>query len=308
MKISYEDVCLYFKQFKCELITKETEYENLSSRVDWKCKCGNISNSLFRAYKTSKTHLCKKCSYEIRKSNNMDKYGVENVGELKKYTYKDVYDYFTSQNCMLITEEYNNAHDNLEYVCICGNINITRYCDFKNKDSRCMECVIGRRIETNLKLYNVEHASQSESFKTKMKANNLIKYGVENVSQDTEIRAKIKQSSFSYKDYIFPSGKIVKIQGDENYAIDILLSKYKEDEILVDSEDIPSIDYFDDKNRKYYPDIYIQKDNLIIEVKSTWTFEIKYEKNMIKYKATKEAGYNYEIWIFNNKKELIKKI
>ena len=37
-------------------------------------------------------------------------------------------------------------------------------------------------------------------------------------------------------------------------------------------------------------------------------YEINYEKNMIKYKATKAADYNYEIWIFNNKKELIKKI
>ena len=77
--------------------------------------------------------------------------------------------------------------------------------------------------------------------------------------------------------------------------------------MLVDSEDIPIINHLMIK-QKYYPDIYIQKDNLIIEVKSTWTFEIKHEKNIIKYKATKEAGYNYEIWIFDYKKELIKKI
>ena len=29
---------------------------------------------------------------------------------------------------------------------------------------------------------------------------------------------------------------------------------------------------------------------------------------MTKYNAAKAAGYNYEIWIFNKKKELIKKI
>lgn len=306
--ITYSEVCLYFKEFKCELITQESEYKNLSSRVDWKCKCGNISNSIFRVYKTSKTHLCKKCSYEIRKINNLEKYGVENVGELKKYKYTDVYDYFISQKCKLITKEYNSAHDKLEYICVCGNINITRYCDFKNKDTRCSYCGNQKRIITNFKLYNVEYVSQSESFKTKMKANNLIKYGVENVSQNKDIRHKIKQSSFSYKDYKFPSGKIVKIQGNENNAIDILLKKYCEDDILVDSENIPIIDYYDDKDRKYYPDIYIEKDNLIIEVKSTWTFEIKYDKNMIKYNATKALGYNYEIWIFNNKNELIKQL
>lgn len=113
---------------------------------------------------------------------------------------------------------------------------------------------------------------------------------------------KLNNLLFSYKDYIFPSGKIVKIQGDEKYAIDILLKKYDEDDILVDSEYIPIIDYFDEKDRKYYPDIYIKKDNLIIEIKSTWTFDIKYDKNMIKYNATKAVGYNYEIWIFNGKK------
>lgn len=196
MKISYKDICLFFKNFDCKLITKESDYKNTKSRVEWECKCGNISNTIFSGYKYSNTHLCKKCSYTIIKNNNLKKYGVENVGELNKYSYEEVSKYFISQNCKLITDKYNNAHDKLEYICACGNKNITKYCDFKNKNTRCSYCGSQKRIETNLKLYNVEYISQSEDFKSKMKANNLIKFGVENVSQNKEIRYKIKQSSF----------------------------------------------------------------------------------------------------------------
>lgn len=56
---------------------------------------------------------------------------------------------------------------------------------------------------------------------------------------------------------------------------------------------------------KYYPDIYIKSKNLIIEVKSVWTYKKNIVKNTIKALRTKESGFNFEFWIYNKKKELI---
>lgn len=111
-----------------------------------------------------------------------------------------------------------------------------------------------------------------------------------------------------YLKNILPSSKIIKYQGYEHYAIDILLKKYNEEEIDIHPNLI--INYkLEDKDRKHYPDIYIQKDNLIIEVKSIWTYNTTYkssdEKNIEKQKAVKELGYRYEFWIISNDGNLI---
>ena len=53
----------------------------------------------------------------------------------------------------------------------------------------------------------------------------------------------------------------------------------------------------------YYPDIYIKSLNKIIEVKSTWTYKMYKEKNIAKWNATINSGYEFEVWVFNNKGE-----
>jgi hypothetical protein len=68
---------------------------------------------------------------------------------------------------------------------------------------------------------------------------------------------------------------------------------------------MPRIWYFQDKKRKYYPDIYIEKENLIIEVKSLWTMNKYFEKNMMKQKACWDAGYNFIFMIFDKEGNII---
>lgn len=98
-----------------------------------------------------------------------------------------------------------------------------------------------------------------------------------------------------------PSGKIINIQGYENFAIDELLNTYTEDEIITQRKDIPEVWYFnpnDQKQHRYYPDIWIPKDNLIIEIKSTWTMKKYYDINKLKEQATIELGYNFKYLIY----------
>jgi len=116
---------------------------------------------------------------------------------------------------------------------------------------------------------------------------------------------KVIKSSYSKKEYKFPSGKVFQIQGYENFALDELIINEKVDEsdIIIGSQYVPEIWYFDNSGKKhrYYVDIYIPSQNKCIEVKSLYTYKKNEEINLLKEEATKKLGYNYEFWLYNNK-------
>ena len=114
-------------------------------------------------------------------------------------------------------------------------------------------------------------------------------------------------NAFNSFDYEFPNGRIVEVQGYENRWLDLLLETYREEDIVVDSHQIHVITYIHpEKNReaKYYPDIYIPSKNIIIEVKSDYTLNMEFDKNIAKFKATAEAGYNLQVYVFDEKQLL----
>jgi hypothetical protein len=113
---------------------------------------------------------------------------------------------------------------------------------------------------------------------------------------------KAQQNARKYKQHTMPSGTIRKVQGYEPFALHDLLKSYKEDDIKTDRKDIPRIAYQKDgKDKYYFPDIYLPSINTIIEVKSTWTYRSKTDNIIEKEDATKAAGYNYDIWIYDAK-------
>ena len=132
-------------------------------------------------------------------------------------------------------------------------------------------------------------------------------YGVDFPLQSPIILEKTMNGGYRWKDYILPSGRIVKIQGYENYALDMLLDFYNEKEIVYNKLEIPKIPYvgLDFKNHTYYPDFYIPKDNLIIEVKSDWTLNVSIITNFLKEESTIKNGYNFKFMVFDKHKELI---
>ena len=81
------------------------------------------------------------------------------------------------------------------------------------------------------------------------------------------------------KEYIFPSGNIILVQGDEPYALDELIINENIDEtnIITGCKNVPEIWYTDGlgKKHRHYVDIFIPSQNKCIEVKSTWTAEKK---------------------------------
>ena len=52
----------------------------------------------------------------------------------------------------------------------------------------------------------------------------------------------------------------------------------------------------------YVPDFFIKSENKIIEVKSEWTINLRRGNVEEKALATIAAGYNYEIWVYSDKR------
>jgi len=156
--------------------------------------------------------------------------------------------------------------------------------------------------ETMIKKYGVDNFSKTPEFLEKFKNTSLNRYGVEYPNQDPEIYERSCKGRKYYKDYILPSGKKIRIQGYEGYALDILLNSYHEDDILTKKSDMPIVWYeFENKRRRYYPDIYIPSQNLIIEVKSTYTYNLETAQIHSKINSLKDMGFNTNIWIIDKK-------
>lgn len=190
--------------------------------------------------------------------------------------------------------------------------------DFKDRSARTCEEKYGvsapqqnkiirkKSIDTCLEKYGAENIAQLPSTWDKIRETSVNRYGVTSPNQDPIIHRKQDGARYRNKEYIFPSGKVVLIQGYENLAIATLLFEgYAEDSILTETKDMPDIRYVQNGSiHRYFPDIYLPNHNLIIEVKSTYTFGISNEKNLLKKQACLDAGYNFRFMIFNGRKNL----
>ena len=107
--------------------------------------------------------------------------------------------------------------------------------------------------------------------------------------------------------FVFKSGTEVMVRGYEPKALKYLEdNKYTEDSIIINLKLMPKIWYNEDNiKHRYYPDIYIPKENLIIEVKSTFTYNRHLGKNLLKRQACLDAGYNFEFMIFDKDGNLL---
>jgi hypothetical protein len=136
----------------------------------------------------------------------------------------------------------------------------------------------------------------------------LEKYGVEHAIQNAEIAERTSKNSYRTKAYIFPSGKQIKCQGYEPFALNELIKLHKEEDIITGCVNVPIISYTDlnGKEHKHFVDIFIPKNNKCIEVKSTWTAEKKKDNIFLKQDAGKKLGYEYEIWVYDGKGAKVK--
>jgi len=184
------------------------------------------------------------------------------------------------QGMTLLTEEkeYENNKQKLRVICVCGN---DKY------EAVLIHISQGKKCSLNCKLKKYEETC-------------IERYGVRSVSQHPPIFEKILKSLVSRKLYKFLSGNQIMVQGWEPYAIDYLLNKFSEYDLCFGKE-VPRINYiFKEKEHIYFPDIYIKSTNTIVEVKSTYTYNLDLEKNYYKFIYTLKR-YNLKVMIYDNK-------
>lgn len=194
--------------------------------------------------------------------------------------------------------------------------------------SQCQE-IQKKKVETNIEKYGVENYAKTDECQQRIKDTCLQRYGVDNVfhservkqtnlerygceypMQNAEIAEKCAKNAFHTKTYTFKSGETCQIQGYEPFALDLLENKHSlsAKEIVISRLEVPEIWYMDTSTftpRRYFVDIYIPNENKMIEVKSIWTYEKDIAKIEWNKNACKLYGYNFEVWVFNGKHELI---
>jgi hypothetical protein len=163
--------------------------------------------------------------------------------------------------------------------------------------------------QTCLEKYGYDNPFENKLIQEKCRQTCFKNYGVEHPTQNIEIMEKCSKNAYKLKEFIFPSGKINKVQGAEPFALKELLEieNINEDEIILGCKNVPTIWYNDENGKKHrhYVDIFIPSQNRLIEVKSTWTLQKKQDSVFLKQKAGKELGYKYEIWVYDGKRNKI---
>ena len=244
------------------------EYSFLNKEVQNKGKITLIKNYGIHPFKSKEIQ-------DKIKNINMERYGVENVllnEEILKKSKATILERYGVTNVLL------------------------------HKETR------DKITATVLEKYGVDNSFKSEEVRQKIKATNIKKYGFEHPMQNPQIMENASKKAYKLKDYVFPSGKIVKVQGYEHLGLNELLKQnINETDIVTGAKNVPTIWYEDEtgKKHRHYVDIFIPSENKCIEIKSTWTAKKKKDCIFLKQNAGKALGYKYEIWVYNDKKERV---
>jgi len=226
----------------------------------------------------------KKAYYDTAVETWKEKYGVDNVSksdEIKHKKSETCLKNFGVEHPMQSKEIQQKNIETINQKYSSNNISQVQKIKEKKKETfqehygvdNCFQSEEIKQIikATVLKLYGVDNVSKSEIIKQKKIETCLKNFGVEHPTQNMEIMKKAIISMLSTKRYQFPSGRIDYLQGYEPQVIDWLLTIM--DESNIETHDLV-FDYvgIDQKKHKYFPDIHLKKENIIIEVKSFWTF------------------------------------
>jgi hypothetical protein len=216
--------------------------------------------------------ICEEC----KKTYNTFKGLVLHIHHSHNAKYKDYYDTWIK--------------DDGEGLCkICNNEALFKNMDYGYKGGCCKDHIMkSNQIQIKNavnKKYSVQNIFQTESCKNKIKQTLLKHYGVEHTHQNKDILKKSLKSGFKISQY-----KNTDIWYQGNYEFDFLEKFYDK----CDIQSGPSIKYnFEGKQHTYHTDYFMPSLNLVIEIKSTYFYNIHKDKNVFKKNATIYNGYKY---------------
>ena len=328
-KIKYNDEL--FKIFCTSnnilLTYSENDIFNCNIKLSGFCintNCNNTFNKKFHILYKTKVFTCKHCTINngliSHKNTMIQKYGTNKLGDIpdiqnkKRQTLLEKY----GVDCILKNKEIINQIKETKQLKYFNNNNklppslvtkeehdkliIDKYGTLKFRSS---DFIKNKIKETLIRKYGVDHISKCKHILEQKKINSMNKYGVPFPVQHPEIADKCTNNGYNLKNFTFPSGNIIKVQGYEPFALKHLIqNNISEDDIITSKKLLPEIWYdYNGKKHRHFVDIYIKCLNKCIEVKSDWT--VKKPNVFLKQNAAKIMGLLYEIWVFNSKGELI---
>ena len=265
-----ENIC---SRDKCIIDFDKIDKYNREINIDFICNCGLTYSKTFRQlYEVGA--FCKICTKnkgnEKSKQTSIERYDVEHASQSQ------------------------NAKDKSKQTCIerYGIENPSQSQEVKDK-----------KKETCFNNYGVEYSLQSQEVRDKSKQTNLLNFGFEHPMQNAEFSEKVSKNAYNLKEFNFPCGTTIQVQGYELFLLKNLVEEgYRYKDIIVKRTEVPEIWYEkDNKKHRYYCDIYIPKINTIYEVKSTWTYKKDIEKINLTKQACIDAGYLFELYVYNSK-------
>lgn len=256
-----------------------------------------------------------------------EKYGVNHISEIKgiqekiKKTKKEKYGDENFNNRKKAKDTILNKYGQdfqktKEYKDKCKKTSIKKF-GYEN-------CLLNpeirkKQLQTNLKLYGDEYPIKTKKIQDKLKKTMnekygvdfpsqipgsnekrkktcLLKYGFENPMQNQEIHIKQSKSGFKIKYY-----RELYYRG--SYELDFLIFCEKN---LIIVEQGKTLSYvYKNKNKNYFYDFYLPKYNLIVEIKSTYTYNKYKSLNLAKKRACLKNSFNFIFIIDKNYNKLL---
>jgi hypothetical protein len=268
------------------IIDKKVNIKDLSlgSHVVINVKCDVCEHERTTSYKNyirntkkfTEPYCCSNnCAHKVNKNKNtcLKKYGDANYNNHEQ-TKETCLKKYGAKNPMQNNEIKNKAikTNNIKYQ--------------GNSPSCLLEIKIKQK-QVKLEKYGNENFNN----RAKAKETNIKKYNCEYPMQNQDSFEKNQTNGYKLKIHE-PTG--LKYRGSyEKHFLDYCF------ENKIQIENHKSIKYeFEGKKKVYYPDFYLKEKNLIIEIKSNYTYEKYLNKNLAKQKSCLKQGYNF-IFIIN---------
>jgi hypothetical protein len=121
-KYTLEYVKNYFIENNCLFL--EDKYENARFSYNYKCSCGSLSKTNFNAFQNGRR--CRKC-------------GTKKTADKQRHDLQYVKNYFLSNGCEFLDNEYLNVDHPHNYICECKNVSKINFTSFQ-KGARCARC------------------------------------------------------------------------------------------------------------------------------------------------------------------------
>jgi hypothetical protein len=114
-----------------------SEYKDAHTDIEYICNLHNDEVQIINWDRFTQGKGCKHCANEARRNH------------FRKYTIDDVRTIFANRDCILLSDEYINMNQKLEYICKCGNYYTKNLYEFKINKYTCESCEYEMRAGEN---------------------------------------------------------------------------------------------------------------------------------------------------------------